>query len=146
MRCFHCNKMGHVKKNCRWLTGEYGKGKTSKSKRAPVKANKASAKRGSSSESDALIAEQALQVRGVGNWIIDSGATCHMCADKKLFTELSPLGEQTSVTLGDGHKLEAVGQGTVKLIMNLEDGKRECHLLNVLHVPSMAYNLLSVCG
>ncbi len=67
-----------------------------------------------------------------------------MCADEKLFTELSPLGEQTSVTLGDGHKLEAVGQGTVKLIMNLEDGKRECRLLNVLHVPSMAYNLLSV--
>ncbi len=42
--------------------------------------------------SDALIAEQALQVRGVGNWIIDSGATCHMCVDEKLFTELSPLG------------------------------------------------------
>ncbi len=133
-----------MKKNCRWLTGEYGKGKTSKSKRAPVKANKASAKRGSSSENDALIAEQALQVRGVGSWIIDSGATCHMCADEKLFTELSPLGEQMSVTLGDGHKLEAVGQGTVKLIMNLEDGKRECRLLNVLHAPSMAYNSLSV--
>ncbi len=32
----------------------------------------------------------------------------------------------------------------MKLIMNLEDGKRECRLLNVLHVPSMAYNLLSV--
>ena len=28
---------------------------------------------------------------GKGDWLVDSGATCHMCDDKEQFSELSQL-------------------------------------------------------
>ena len=86
IRCFHCNKIGHIKKNCRLLAADYGKGKEGKSRRGHAKANTASATR-SSSASDPLIVQQALQAGAVENWIVDSGATCHMCSDKQLFSK-----------------------------------------------------------
>ena len=67
-----------------------------------------------------------------------------MCCDEKLFSELHPEKE-TDVTLGDGHTLQATGQGTVPLVMNLPDGSSStCCLLEVLFVPSLSYNLVSV--
>ena len=40
-------------------------------------------------------------------WIVDSGATCHMCNDKGLFDNFSDLIQAQAVTLGDGHHLKA---------------------------------------
>ena len=37
-----------------------------------------------------------------GKWIIDSGATCHICNNRSSFVELYPLKTQTDVKLGDG--------------------------------------------
>ena len=49
------------------------------------------------------------------------------------------------MTLGDGRSLEAVGQGIVTLETRLPSGKtKRCNLNNVLCVPKLAYNLLSV--
>ena len=49
------------------------------------------------------------------------------------------------VTLGDGHILEATGEGTVDLETLLPDGNlRKCKLENVLLVPKLSYSLLSV--
>ena len=79
------------------------------------------------------------------SWIVDSGATCHTCCDEKLFSELHPLEKETDVTLGDGRTLQATGQGTVPLVMNLPYGSSStCCLLEVLFVPSLSYNLVSV--
>ncbi len=36
-------------------------------------------------------------------WIIDSGATCHMCNDVSKFVKLHNLEKPEDVTLGDGH-------------------------------------------
>ena len=35
-------------------------------------------------------------------WIIDSGATCHICNDKSLFTDIHRLKKPQDITLGDG--------------------------------------------
>lgn len=68
-----------------------------------------------------------------------------MCHDEKLFIELHPLTRETNVSLGDGHKLQVTGQGTVLMSMSLPDGKtRKCRLNDVLYVPSLSYNLFSV--
>ena len=52
-----------------------------------------------------------------GRWIIDSGATSHICNDRDLFVQLHPLKSPLDVVLGDGHKLTATAKGTVKLTM-----------------------------
>ena len=49
------------------------------------------------------------------------------------------------MTLGDGRALEITGQGNVTLKALLPNGKCvRCHLKDVLLVPDLAYNLLSV--
>ena len=142
-RCFHCGKPGHFRRDCRQLKAENEKSKLHKGNKSGK--NQASIGQHSRCESDVLVVEQALQAGAAENWIVDSGATCHMCHDKKLFSELQLLEKPTEVTLGDGHTLKGIGHGTVTVTMNQHDGSTsECRLLNVLYVPSLSYNLLSV--
>ncbi len=65
---------------------------------------------------------------------MDSGATCHMCNDRAMFTEFKQLSSS-----------DQVAQGTVDMDMLLTDGiRRVCALKNVLYVPKLAYSLVSV--
>ena len=52
-----------------------------------------------------------------GNWIVDSGATCHIWNDCNSFIELHNLKKTLDVTLGDYHTLKAIRHGTVILMM-----------------------------
>ena len=82
---------------------------------------------------------------GSDKWIIDSGATCHMSTDRSQFSDYSPLEIPLGVTLGDGHHLKAVGRGSVTLEVETPSSKgKKCNLSNVLYVPNLSYNLLSV--
>ena len=94
------------------------------------------------SEGVGLVAYYVLLVGQQDGWIVDSGATSHMCNDQKLFSQLHPLEKPMEVVLGDGHVLNA---GVVVLDMRLPNGKMQrCKLHSVLYVPSLSYNLLSV--
>lgn len=72
-----------------------------------------------------------------GAWIIDSGATTHVCSDLSLFTQTSPVTGVT-VSLPNGIRESISHIGTVQLSKSLT-------LHNVLHVPSFRFNLISVC-
>ena len=62
-------------------------------------------------------------------WIVDSGATSHMCNDESIFTNLHALSPPMYVTLGDGRSLQASGRGDIVLKMNLPQEKnRELYL------------------
>ena len=79
------------------------------------------------------------------DWIVDSGATCHICNSKEFFDEFSPLSQPQKVTLGDGRTLEAIGTGAVEVRLKLPGAEsRIGRLSEVLYVPTLAYNLLSV--
>ena len=98
------------------------------------------------SDSDALIVKHvAMSAASTRNWIVDSGATCHMGNDKSIFVEYQSFKRPEKVMLGDGRCLNAVGRGLVALMMKLPDGKkRRCKLKDTLFVPDLSYNLLSV--
>ena len=150
MRCNHCGRLGHIRKYCRDLIKvekERQKEKDEKKKThkaAPVSVHAKS----SDSESSGLIASHALSALSQNEkcaWIVDSGATCHMCHDKKSFTALYQIKEPIDVVLGDGHSLTATGRGKVVLEVTLPNGEsKSCTLHDVLYVPKLAYNLISV--
>ena len=103
----------------------------------------------SDSDSVGLIAGHALSVSSSSEtsstWIINSGATCHMCLDSTQFATLHQLEDPIDIVLGDGRALVAVGKGEVVLDMVLPSGElKPCTLHDVLYVPSLSYNLLSV--
>ncbi|KAL0462181.1 UNVERIFIED_CONTAM: hypothetical protein Slati_0105700 [Sesamum latifolium] len=71
-----------------------------------------------------------------GTWIIDSGATRHVCADINLFTHYYKPNTSSKVTLPDGTKQTVAHIGNVKLSDHII-------LEHVLHIPTFSVNLLS---
>ena len=68
-----------------------------------------------------------------------------MCHDQKSFSALYQIREPIDVVLGDGHSLTAIARGKVVLEMVLPNGEpKSCTLHDVLYVPKLAYNLISV--
>ncbi len=79
-----------------------------------------------------MVVGHALSVTSKKEWIVDSGATSNMCNSKELFTELNELTSPQQVAMGDGHMLEAEGEGTVPMQMLMPDGKtRGCDFVKV---------------
>ena len=87
----------------------------------------------------------AVETNEADSWIIDSGATCHICNNRQSFVNFHTLEKPQEVTLGDRHALSATGTGNVTLKTVLDNGKTKIYQPHdVLHVPKLAYNLLSV--
>lgn len=95
--CHFCHKPGHFKRDCRkWAQAQKKKKETRISTKTKQSANAADAKSTVYSDSDGesmLVATQALSSVSRGKWIVDSGATCHMCSDKEQFSDLTQLRE-----------------------------------------------------
>ena len=125
--CHFCKKPGHYKRDCRKFAQAQGKGKHKHS--------------GGNDAQDAMVISHALVVNSRDEWIVDFGATCHMCNSPAAFTQLEQLASSEKATLADGSSLKVVERGTVNARMVLPDGStRECALQKVLYVPNLAYN------
>ena len=74
-------------------------------------------------ESVALVVCHTLAASDTNNWIVDSGATCHMCSDSKLFETLQNLKQPIEVSVGDGRTLQVTGKGKISLKMKLPGDK-----------------------
>ena len=150
-KCHHCGKYGHMKRECRELLRDSGRIQSQFKKEWPTKQKAYAVKeelRYSQKDDEGmigLVAEQVLATKNISNWIVDSGATCHMCNDKSLLTDIEDIEETQDITLGDGYAVNATAKGTVELNMYLTIGKSQrCRLHDVLYVPNLSYNLLSV--
>lgn len=138
IKCFYCEKVGHLKKNCRKFLADSANesSKHSKKKHSAKKANEDTRK-----EYSIMVKEDGSNVNG---WILDSGATSHMCKDKSLFEVINKTTVK-SVTVADGYELPVLGEGTVKI--QTCDDKGNCVNLNLkktLLVPTLDTNLLSM--
>jgi hypothetical protein len=68
-------------------------------------------------------------------WLIDSGKSYHMAKEKALFSTLNECNTK-KICVGDDRSLSFVGFGTVQV----DNG----HFNDVLCVPSLSYNLISI--
>ena len=92
-----------------------------------------------------LVTEHALSANRRSNWVVHSGATCHMCNNQKLFDQIIGLETPQETTVGDGHSVQATSRGDVILRLNVPNRKiQKCKLSDVLYVPDLSHNLLSV--
>ena len=149
IRCHYCKRLGHMQRDCRdKLEAERRKGDVvvSVGNKKPGGAHMKS-KSHKNGASVGLIATHALLANGQDNsekWILDSGATCHICCNQQLFDELEVKSSQ-DVTLGDSRVIKSAGSGTVKVKLTQRDGSyRDCTLHDVLYVPDLSFNLLSI--
>lgn len=72
------------------------------------------------------------------SWIVDSGATDHMCHDLSLFSHYTEVqGNSNFITIPNGSKVKVSHSGTVTLSSNIT-------LKDVLYVPEFRFNLISI--
>jgi len=125
--CFVCGKPGHHAPQCRHRAkNDY-----------PPKANLAERE-----DTIVTVISQVNLVRNVSKWVVDSEATRHICANRNVFTSYTSVGDgEEQVYLGDSKTTPVLGKGNV--LLKLTSGKTLA-LSDVLHVPSIRVNLISV--
>ena len=74
-------------------------------------------------------------------WYLDSGVSFHMTRDKELFSDLEEKDLQIHIEMGDDGRYSATGIATISF--ERESGKPFL-LQNVMHVPGLKKNLVSV--
>ncbi|XP_027067531.1 uncharacterized protein [Coffea arabica] len=96
-------------------------------------------------EGDDIIAAIISQVNIIANvkeWVVDSGATRHICANREAFSSYTPIGDDEEVVyLGDSRTANVLDKG--KVFLKLTSGKT-LTLNDVLHVPNIRANLVFV--
>ena len=71
---------------------------------------------------------------------MDTGATRHICSDKKMFSSYEAINDGEQLFMGNSFTSKVEGKG--KVILNMTSGK-ELTLNDVLHVPDIRKNLAS---
>ena len=77
------------------------------------------------------------------SFLADTGASHHIFHDPSYFNSISPLPRPFMVNHVDGC-VEVKHVGTVTLEVDAEVGKQILRLENVLYMPSMNYNIVSL--
>lgn len=84
LRCFKCHKTGHFANKC------------------PMNENKKTLESGQKTSFGLICAYKENMEFA---WVLDSGATCHVCCKKEMFSELSSFSDK--LTLADGSSMKA---------------------------------------
>ncbi|XP_043807681.1 uncharacterized protein LOC122722090 [Manihot esculenta] len=91
----------------------------------------------------AAVISQTFFVANVQDWVVYSGATKHICTNRNVFTSYSTMGKgEEHVYLGDSRIASVLGKGRV--LLKLTSGSKILALNEVLHVPNIRANLISV--
>ena len=95
-KCFHCGVEGHWKRNCKkYLSGLKNK---------------------KQSKYDLLVLEACFVEDDAHAWIVDSGATNHICSSLQTLSSSTPLRDgDISMRLGSGEVISATAVGVARL-------------------------------
>ena len=128
-KCFNCDQVGHIQRNCT----------------LPKRNVNSNSKQAKPSSSHAKMVTNVCFNTGNTDknaWYIDSASTTHISCDRDYFIEIKNHSE--SVYLANGNLLLAIGIGDCRLNLNCGGSVLECTIKDVLYVPEMQGNLLSV--
>jgi len=121
-KCHYCGKEGQWKKDCH-----------------KPRSDEAASGTNNTAREFTFLAETHEESPSKG-WIIDSGAGQHLCGDRSQFSTYSDISSEQAITIADGTKIQAKGQGEIE---KLTTGG-SIILTDVWHVPEIGGNLMSV--
>ena len=137
--CYHCKKPGHLKRNCWLLKKSNGQEEKKNDENKKVSSDS------KSFESEAMTMFRDLEsLSDDCSWFMDSGASDHMSMKIEWFSDYESFNLPLEIKVGNGSLIKAYGKGIIKL-RSFVDGKIiNCHLENVLYVPKITMNLISL--
>ncbi|UYV63078.1 hypothetical protein LAZ67_2003065 [Cordylochernes scorpioides] len=128
-KCYRCGKIGHIATNCRGMKQTNTRNRDNQHYQRKV------------NKSDNFLAALNL-TSDEDSWLLDSGATNHVCRNKDWFVDLREVSSDPIMTASG--TTEAKGYGHIFLQTSIHNESIEIKLNNVLYVPNMRRNLLSV--
>ena len=134
IQCWYCARKGHTCNDCNFKKAA-NKLREKKDSKKPAAAAATSTNE-STNDSYAMMACRSFPGDS-DDWFVDSGATDHMCCYKDSFTVYHSLDHPEPIYLGDSSVVNDYGMGTIRI-------GEKVNLFNVLHVPDLDINLLSV--
>lgn len=131
VRCFACGKIGHIAKDCDQFPAD--------DEKDTVKRGTLQTPRGAVHKA---LCMNRITTSSPNQWHLDSGATDHMTSQKAKLADYRPWAS-TVVTAGR-ESLKVLGKGRVEIQLSNEIGGAHITLEDVLYVPELNCNLLSV--
>jgi hypothetical protein len=121
-RCYNCNNYGHLAKDCTVRKKTNFNHPPSSSNRKPTS-----------------LFSSVDTMNETNTWYIDSGASAHMTRNKNWLTNLNN-SSQECITVANNQQISVKGVGDT----NVKFGTDTVNIKNVLYVPDLRTNLLSV--
>ena len=140
--CRYCKHLGHWANKCPQREDDKRKAGNSQSSTGKS-ANTAVSQNQELTTRETGHVYVATDSRGRTGTILDTGATGHMFCERGQF-ESYQLSHGDTVSVGDRRDIPVEGRGSVALQLASADGPRKVVLHNVLHIPRLGMNLVSL--
>ena len=128
IECYNCQKFGHYASECHTSQNQ-----------VEEKSNLTQDK-GNIDEPTLLLEHKGEKSCEDNLWYLDSGASYHMCGNKKLFVDLDK-NMNGKVTFGNSSGVSVKGKGNI--LIRLKNGDHN-FISSVYYVPNMKNNILSL--
>nr|XP_029713251.1 uncharacterized protein LOC115257601 [Aedes albopictus] len=145
--CFRCDKFGHKRADCRVrLLADPDSSDHEWKKFEKRKVNIANEEDRCSDRGADVVFLVSNEEEELGNaeLLLDSGATNHLEKDSSVFCAMRRLERPVEVLIANGEKLRADYCGDVVLYATSGNKKKKCEVRNVLYLPGLNCNILSV--
>ncbi len=140
MECYKCHKTGHIQRNCSDNKGAESTSPASQSRDESTEQTERKQVIG-------MIRNNIAQSSSNGeidfpSWILNSGCTTHICNNRSRFIDSTYKKLTEAVQTATGQIVMSLGKGSVTI--NLAVTGVELLLKEVLHVPQVEYNYMSM--
>ena len=138
-KCTHCKKKGHEESKC-WKKHPEKKPKKPNSKDKSQQKDDVEDNEEVTLISSAELAFHNDNEEESVNWILDSGATSHICSNRALFSTIEPY--TVPLRWGTASQIQTTGKGTIKI--KFDSTQQTVKITDCLYVPEIGVNLLSI--